>query len=55
MYNYKYEITDYTITINGITQNRKLIWYWTREDDYLIEEYYGTIEEIREGFTLLVR
>lgn len=53
MYNFKYKITDYTVLINESVQNRQLIWYYTNEDDYLIEEYYGTIEEMRQGFTLL--
>lgn len=54
MYNFKYKITDYIISINGVNQNRHLIWYYTNEFDYLIEEYYGSVEEIRPGYSLMV-
>jgi len=51
MYNFVYEITDYQIEIGGILENRQKICYWNNEFDYLIEEYYGTIQEIRLGYS----
>jgi hypothetical protein len=51
MYDHVYEITDYQIEIEGVIENRQRIQYWNNETDYLIEEYYGTTEEIRLGYT----
>lgn len=51
MYNHVYEITNYQVEINGELENRQKICYWNNEYDYLIEEYYGTFEEIRSGYS----
>jgi len=51
MYDHVYEITGYQIEIEGVIENRQRIQYWNNETDYLIEEYYGTTEEIRLGYT----
>jgi hypothetical protein len=51
MYNHVYQITDYQIEIEGNLETRQRICYWNNEEDYLIEEYYGTTEEIRLGYT----
>jgi hypothetical protein len=51
MYNHVYEIIDYQIEIEGVIENRQRIQYWNNEEDYLIEEYYGTVEEIRPGYS----
>lgn len=47
-----YEIVNYQVEINGVLQNRQNIYYWRNDFDYTIEEYYGTTEEIRPGFSL---
>ena len=48
-----YEVVDYQIEIEGVIQSRKRIYYYNNQDDlFLIEEYYGTAEEIRPGFDL---
>lgn len=48
-----YEIVDYQIEIEGVVQDRKRIYYYNNQDDlFLIEEYYGTMEEIRPCFDL---
>jgi hypothetical protein len=48
-----YEIAEYQIEVEGIIQNRKRIIYYTNSDElYLIEEYYDTQEEIRQGYLL---
>jgi hypothetical protein len=49
-----YEISNYQVEINGVLQTRQTICYWTNESDYLVEEYYGTTEEIRPGFSLFI-
>jgi hypothetical protein len=50
-----YEIVDYQIEIEGVIQDRKRIYYYNNQNDlYLIEEYYGTLEEIRPGYDLIV-
>jgi len=51
MCDHVYEITGYQIEIEGVIENRQRIQYWNNETDYLIEEYYGTTEEIRLGYT----
>jgi hypothetical protein len=51
MYDHVYKIIDYQIEIEGVIENRQRIQYWNNENDYLIEEYYGTTEEIRLGYT----
>lgn len=48
-----YEIEDYQVEIQGIIQDRRKITYYDNYDQlYLIEEYYGTTEEIRPGYFL---
>jgi hypothetical protein len=51
MYDHVYRITDYQIEVDGVMENRQRIQYWNNEEDYLIEEYYGTPGEIRPGYT----
>lgn len=48
-----YEIEDYQVEIQGIIQDRRKITYYDNYNQlYLIEEYYGTTEEIRPGYFL---
>ena len=48
-----YEIVDYEIVIQDVLQSRKRIYYYDNQDGlYLIEEYYGTMEEIRPNYVL---
>ena len=55
MYNHVYDIYNYQIEIEGVLETRQRICYWNNEEDYLIEEYYGTQSEIRAGYSPIVR
>jgi hypothetical protein len=52
MYNFIYQINGYQVEIDGTLINRQTISYWRNDEDCIIEEYYGTAEEIRLGYTL---
>lgn len=49
-----YKIENYTVIINDSEQIRqKIIYYNLRMEEITIFRYYGTLEEILQGFTLI--
>ena len=44
----RYEIETYDVSINGVTETReKILYYSNNNEDFFIERYYGII---RDGY-----